>query len=485
MNNMVRNLPGRAFVLEVLTAFAPQRKVSELSGSIDELYAKDMRLPDTAMRLSPLEKVIEMVLHDEFKQLMAAKADYLLEGKNFVLPVSKLDNLVKIWQRIFPDNQILHSAGQLLFQTGSGPDAVTLDRLSAGEKAALYYICAIQYAMPDAVVFIDSPTLFLHPAIVGEFWNQIEALRPDCTFVYNTYDVEFVGSRTDNLCIWIKSFDVQTSSWDYALLNSDSLSDDLFLHMLGTRKPVMFIEGDATHSIDAKLYPLVFPQYHVRPLGSCNKVIESTRSFNDQRPLHHLDSHGIVDRDRRTEAEVGYLRRKGIMVPDVAEVENIFMLEGVIRVMARRKGRDADHCFERVKTNLINLFGRHKQEQLMMHVRHIVKRQVEYKADAKFTAIGPMENHLRHLVDQIRPREIYNKLAAEFQQYMDEGRYSDILRVFNYKPMLSETGVTSLLGYQNVDKYIAAVLNVLKGGGRDAKALRKVIADSFGSDVSA
>ena len=31
--------------------------------------------------------------------------------------------------------------------------------------------------------------------------------------------------------------------------------------LVGVRKPVLFIEGDARHSIDAKLYPLVFKDY--------------------------------------------------------------------------------------------------------------------------------------------------------------------------------------------------------------------------------
>ncbi len=31
--------------------------------------------------------------------------------------------------------------------------------------------------------------------------NAIEELRPDCRFVYNTVDMDFVSSRTENACI--------------------------------------------------------------------------------------------------------------------------------------------------------------------------------------------------------------------------------------------------------------------------------------------
>ena len=37
--------------------------------------------------------------------------------------------------------------------------------------------------------------------------------------------------------------------------------------------------------------------------------------------FHTLDSKGIVDRDRRTEGEIAYLREQHIYVPNVAEVE--------------------------------------------------------------------------------------------------------------------------------------------------------------------
>ena len=64
-------------------------------------------------------------------------------------------------------------------------------------------------------------------------------------------------------------------------------------------------------------------------------MIEATRTFNDLSAFHHLDSHGVVDRDRRDANEVGYLRQRKVFVPEVAEIENILMLENVIRAVAK------------------------------------------------------------------------------------------------------------------------------------------------------
>lgn len=111
-----------------------------------------------------------------------------------------------------------------------------------------------------------------------------------------------------------EEFRCPAHAWEYEVLEPGKLTEGIFVDLIGTRKPVLFIEGDARHSIDARLYPLVFPDKTVRPLGSCDKVIESTRTFNDLKNMHHLESQGIVDRDRRTDPEVDYLRRKSVMV---------------------------------------------------------------------------------------------------------------------------------------------------------------------------
>ena len=60
--------------------------------------------------------------------------------------------------------------------------------------------------------------------------------------------------------------------------------------------------------------------YMVKPMGGCQKVIETTKAFRQLQDFHTLESMGIVDRDRRTQGEIDYLHDQHIFVPDVAEV---------------------------------------------------------------------------------------------------------------------------------------------------------------------
>lgn len=485
MREMIKLCDGRAYCLSSISSLSlpPDNETENfMPGSIDDLYEKAI-LQQSYMRadaVSEIDKLTFMLFTDEFEYLLDVKTRQLKQGHKIELKPTKLDQLKRLWEKIFPGNQIVRHKGKLMFSTASGDDLISVTSLSQGERTVLYYVAGVLYAMPNAVIFIDSPSLFVHPSITNNLWNAIEELRSDCTFVYNSVDMEFVGSRTENACIWVKSYDASQKAWDYEVIDSSMMTEEIFLQLAGSRKPVLFIEGDATHSIDAKLYTLVFQDYTVRPLGSCNKVIETTRSFNDLKYMHHLDSRGIVDRDRRTDIEVNYLRRKRILVPDVAEVENIFMLESIIRTMARRRGRDPEKVIARVKKEVFRMFRHKAEEQTLQHVRHKMKRDVECKIDARFTCITALETHIRTLVFQLKPREYYNKIREEFAVMIRDNDYNGILRVFNHKPILSESMVAQLLGFKSKDDYISGVIEILKSNSRDAQIIRKSIKHCLG-----
>lgn len=481
MDELIRLNGSRAYCLSAVSAPFPERSESTRPGSIDMLF-REAVVRQPYMRtdaVSEIDKLTYMLFIDEFEYLMSMKQERRASGRFTEIEPTRLDCLADLWERVFPGNRIIRAKGNMMFATAAGDDLISVSELSQGEQTVLYYAAAVLYAMPGAVIFIDCPSLFLHPSVMTSLWNSIEELRPDCTFVYNSVDVEFVNSRTRNVCIWVKSYDADGHVWDYEALPPGNFKEDMFVDLIGTRKPVLFIEGDARHSIDAKLYPLVFPDRTVRPLGSCDKVIESTRTFNDLKNMHHLESAGIVDRDRRTEPEVEYLRRKSVMVPDVAEVENLFLLEGVVRTMAKHRQRNPEKVFNHVRREVVDEFRRRFDEQALQHVRHRVKREVECKIDGKFACITAMETHLRGLVTMLRPREQYNGLRTEFQALLDSGDYQGILKVFNHKPMLGDCGVARLLGYKTKEEYIAGVINVLKEGGPDADSIRNAVRRCF------
>lgn len=90
-------------------------------------------------------------------------------------------------------------------------------------------------------------------------WDRIERARRDCRFVYDTNDANFATRQNRSTAIWIKDYDAARHTWDYQTITNGELPDEIFLQMMGSRRPILFTEGDTTHSIDIRLYSVVFP----------------------------------------------------------------------------------------------------------------------------------------------------------------------------------------------------------------------------------
>lgn len=473
----------KSFRISALKALYDNGPAAVRPGTIDELYARvPQHISDHPH--TQLDRLIALLLHDEMVNLLSYKVAVSASGRPATLPSTRLDKVIEVWQEVFPGSRILIESGRMLFSRDiddSSDGGYSSLKLSAGEKAVFYHVAATLYAPAGARIFIDSPEMFLHPQLMQALWNRIEMLRPDCTFVYTTHDLEFASSRADAGLIWVRQFDPEIMAWDYQLLPPGSrLSDELYLAIIGSRKPVLFIEGDGVHSIDARLYPLVFKDYSVKSLGSCNKVIEATRTFNDLNSFHHLDSRGIVDRDRRDEKEVEYLRGKRIMVPEVAEIENILMLEEVVRSVAAFCRKDEQRVFEHVKASVVSQFRQELRQQALLHTRHRVKRLMEYRVDGRFANINMLEEHLGSLMTEINPRGLYESFCRDFRHYIAQGDYASILKVYNQKSMLPASNVAGLCGLKNKDEYIRMILSILRQEGRGAARIRHAIMNCFG-----
>ncbi|WP_412677175.1 DUF4435 domain-containing protein [Aeromonas caviae] len=80
----------------------------------------------------------------------------------------------------------------------------------------------------------------------------------------------------------------------------EDLPEDLLIQILGSRKPVVFVEGE-NGSYDSSLYSSILSDYLVIPCGSCSQVIQIVKSLKINKKIHRLTVFGIIDRDRRND----------------------------------------------------------------------------------------------------------------------------------------------------------------------------------------
>ncbi len=208
-NQLIKECGDKAYRISALRALFPiQNDEEPLPGSIDAMFNHMNEVSHQVKNTADTEfdKLTYILLIDEFRELMNYKAHQLM-GEEMEFPKTRLDKVVKMWQSVFPKNKVLRENGKLMFTTEGHDDKYNMLRLSDGEKAVLFHIGAVLYAMPDAVIIVDDPETFIHHSIMKTLWNVIEEMRPDCTFIYNTHDVDFASSRVDNQCVWVKAFD--------------------------------------------------------------------------------------------------------------------------------------------------------------------------------------------------------------------------------------------------------------------------------------
>jgi hypothetical protein len=208
---------------------------------------------------------------------------------------------------VLPHRELLIRAGVIEARARDGTTApYNGAEMSDGERVVFYDIGQALAAPYGAIIVIDEPEIHLHRAVQARLWDAIEQERPDCFFVYITHDLEFAASRSGMAKVWVRGYN--GGAWDWRVVPDDTgLPDELLLTVVGSRKPVLFCEGDRS-SLDHALYSHAYETWTVIPCGSCESVIHATRTFSSLRGLHHLECQGVIDRDQRSGEESHFSR---------------------------------------------------------------------------------------------------------------------------------------------------------------------------------
>lgn len=247
------------------------------------------------------------------------------------VPLSVLDRLLRIWKQMMPQTNLAIEKEAVLATRGSNA-SYPGQQMSDGERVALYLIGQTLCAPTNSIIIIDEPEIHLHRAIQDQLWDVLEVERTDCLFVYITHDLNFAAGRSCAMKIWMKSFNENVWEWSH-VPDIEGFPPELVMRILGTQRPILFVEGDA-ESEDRKLYQTLYPNHAVIPRGSSYKVIESTKALRLTPGFHGKSAFGLIDRDHRSEEELLALEQDGIYSTPVAEVENIALLPEVITFAA-------------------------------------------------------------------------------------------------------------------------------------------------------
>ena len=334
--------------------------------------------------------------------------------------------------------------------------------MSDGERVVLYLLGQCLCAPENSILIIDEPEVHLHKSIVDKLWNKIEELSQNKLFIYITHDLDFASSRKDALKFWIKSYN-GNDLWEWDSVPVDeNLPDGLILEILGNRKNIIFCEGESG-SLDTSVYQQVYPSHYIIPRGGGDKVIESTKALRANGGIHHLNCYGLIDSDYKEDEEKRVLLEHGIHTIAVAEIESLFCIEPILRIIAEHLELSPDQVVNDVIDYLINSFNGEFDVQVSSKVGKIV----EYKLGA-FSKEGHniqgVKDGLNTTLSNIDIDAIYVEVEQLYRDAIAERNLNKLLLIYNRKSLPSR--ISSIFGLGN-GQYGSLLIRLLKGSKKN------------------
>lgn len=385
--------------------------------------------------LNDINKLITLLFSENYTALLERENEERKSGTLLQPPDTLIRQVQNLWEQLLPHRQLIISSGDIQAQPLKKENGLTsapypAKAMSDGERVIFYLIGQCLCAPDNAIILVDEPEIHLHKAIQDAMWNSIESTRPDCTFIYLTHDLTFATDRAGAKKVCLTDYSDNEFSW-FEIESQSGIPNDVFLEVLGSRKPVLFVEG-TSGSIDIELYQLAYPNFTVKPAGGCSKVISATKAFRDLSDLHNLSCFGLIDRDYLEPSQIAAYERNGIYTPNVAEVENLFLTPELILEVAKQLMLEEQDTLKKVKKFIIDLFER----EIQSHAMKVMHQRTTLALGQFSPACEDLSLYHAELNSHIEKIDVllsHHEALEEAKKLVTTENYEGILRVFNKK----------------------------------------------------
>jgi len=374
-------------------------------------------------------------------------------GEEITNSKAKLDILQEVWERLLPLKKLHITADDIRVSSiGIESADYSASEMSDGERAVFYILGQVLSANEGSILIFDEPELHIHKSIISNLWDEIEKLRPDCSFLMITHDIEFAATRVAKKYV-IRNY-YSAPAWDISEIPDSELDEQTITLILGSRKPILFVEGEKT-SLDMETYRLCYPEWTVIPKGACKDVIQavsSLRKLNKDMPILNIKCAGIVDRDTRDSSQIHELEEQGIKVLLCSEIENIFSLSSVVHEVLKIEGfngNELNNKKEQFKGRLLdyikNDLSDDKLEKFV--VKRIHRRIDNYLKNIDLSNTqnskemkGKLTSEMVALTDS-KINEWISEMKDEIQECINNQDIDRLLYIYENKGLLNETAL--------------------------------------------
>jgi hypothetical protein len=234
---------------------------------------------------------------------------------------------------------------------------------------------------------------------------------------------------------------------------------DIVAIIVGSRRPVLFVEGDGA-SLDSALYRRVYDGFTVVSVGSCDNVIHTVASFAARPQLHHVGCAGLVDADGRTDQEALHLEQMGVYRLPVSEVENLILLPNVFSVLAKELKFDDLTATQKMDSLRVYIFSQASQQIDAICLRY-TKRRIDSqmkKIGLTSANIAALDAEFKSSAAAIDASAIFLDIKSRMAVAIASQDYALVLLHFDNKGLLSEAARQLNLQQKALEQFIGRLL---------------------------
>ena len=356
-------------------------------------------------------------------------------------PTSKLEQLKSIFKKILPNKQLEHTVDTIRIKDTDKEDYYPIIEASEGERSVFYLIGQILFPDPGTLIIFDEPEQHLHPSILTPLWNELKKIRPDCAFITISHDLNFITNQTGKKYI-LKKYQnnfSESDKWDIEPLPDNMpLSEEIVTLILGSRRPILFVEGQE-NSLDQAVYRACYPEWTIIPSNSCTEVIHAVNSLNNHPSFTRINCAGIVDADYRGTDEIQKLNNQNIYVLTVLEIENLFLLDDVLEIIAELEQyndkTEKENLIQEITSQLLDTINKNRNSYIVEYGKLQLSRS--------FSRLSPSDDKIKKQESLI---EFFNKSLDELKNSFQE----DLQKTeYNINKAIEEKNIKELLKWYN------------------------------------
>jgi len=281
-----------------------------------------------------------------------------------------------------------------------------------------------------------------------------------------THDLDFAVSRIDAKKIWMKSF-IFPETFQMEEIPSNEISEKLLLEILGSRKPILFCEGE-NNSLDRKIFEILFPKYTIIPSGSFINVINFTRVFNKLESFTQNKAYGIIDKDFRLEEEMENLVNQNIFTLEYAEIENLLFIEDLLMEFAKETYiSDPEDTIKNIKEKIIESLMEEKELHIIKYITSQINKYFSHTFLEKSKNKEELNNKFSKFISNVNIDELYKNIEGKIDKALENRDYSQIIKIFKNKGKLISIANTEL----RIRDFQHRIINFIRSSEMSKKSL--------------